>query len=883
MTRHFSVDHAGRRSLRIDARDGAWELTLVAADADTRSPYHRALVQTLLVTAGGLESRLDPVTESVVVPMGEAGFEVSVGKVPLLSFRPPDEVSTAGVLSPFEIRFLADNGVPHSGARGSAVSALHTDLHTHFAGCVSGEDVLAIGLEAGVSYPRSLLAEAGIRSESEGELRLDTLTAELHARLAAGLRVPLDRRVPFVEMERIYRLRAPITKNPAAFVPLCRRLAHDYAAMGVTYVELSLSNIVEAARLAVIHRELPAIEEESGVTLRFLAALSRHDDLEWDLDLIDRFKEIARSRYFVGVDFMGHETNSTRAFARQIREIAAWASADRPGFAIRVHAGENPAHPENVRVAAECVLGQDVRLRVGHGLYGVDDRTERLLLDVGAIVEFNLSSNLALNNIQSAVEVPIRRYVEAGVPVVLGTDGYGIYQTTLALEAQAAEIAGLDASHLARIAETEARYVDDRTSRDERSTSAPAHFAVPPDPPSRHYTEDVPERKEREKARRAQALADRLAALSIPLLPREAVSRLLEGKVVLSIAGAWRKSWESVSAGERDNVRRELRRLFEGLTPGKTVLVTGGTTWGVEHEAQTLAKPLGFTLLATLVAETPAESISPDLTHAFVVGKNLHAKAAGLYALMREANGLSLFIGGGPIVADEIQAASNLRLRYLVMDGPEGASTRHAARHPSRSFRTADEVLARLSLSAWTSTRDPYWHLGPNPTVDIVLVRRNAATGRREILLVERDVNAACEPGMWALPGGFQLTDAPRGAPWAPGRETVREACVRELLEETGIDVSDLEARLLPVGEYEGEGRDPRDTKEAWSRSVAFALALPPSNAAHPIAGGDDASDARWFPLGELPGPLAFDHVRIVADGLARLDSAASPEDASRA
>ena len=136
---------------------------------------------------------------------------------------------------------------------------------------------------------------------------------------------------------------------------------------------------------------------------------------------------------------------------------------------------------------------------------------------------------------------------------------------------------------------------------------------------------------------------------------------------------------------------------------------------------------------------------------------------------------------------------------------------------------------------------------------------------------IQRDDEAPTEGGKWALPGGFQTTDAPRGTPWTPGPESARDAAARELLEETGLDVRDLAAGLVHVGDFEGDGRDPRDTETAWSRSSAFALRLPGDRASAPIAGGDDAGDARWFPLDALPRPLAFDHDRIVAKGLAAL------------
>src|SRR6185295_11972157 len=168
------------------------------------------------------------------------------------------------------------------------------------------------------------------------------------------------------------------------------------------------------------------------------------------------------------------------------------------------------------------------------------------------------------------------------------------------------------------------------------------------------------------------------------------------------------------------------------------------------------------------------------------------------------------------------------------------------------------------------SALESFWYIGANPTVDIVLLRDDPVTRRRQVLLIQRSPDAGAEAGKWALPGGFHSTTAVRGEPWTPGVESAREACLRELHEETGLDVADLEPALREVGVYEGGGRDPRDTATAWSRSTAFALLLSPAAASRRVAGSDDASDAKWFPVAALP-PLAFDHAKILSDGIARL------------
>jgi 8-oxo-dGTP diphosphatase len=128
----------------------------------------------------------------------------------------------------------------------------------------------------------------------------------------------------------------------------------------------------------------------------------------------------------------------------------------------------------------------------------------------------------------------------------------------------------------------------------------------------------------------------------------------------------------------------------------------------------------------------------------------------------------------------------------------------------------------------------------PALTVDVVLLAGDAP---RRVLLIQR-LNPPFE-GAWALPGGF-----------VDEGERVAVAAGRELLEETGVEVSGL--RLLGV--YDTPGRDPR----GWSVSVVYVLAVESELAAR---GGDDAGDARWFRSDELPA-LAFDHALVVADAL---------------
>lgn len=132
-------------------------------------------------------------------------------------------------------------------------------------------------------------------------------------------------------------------------------------------------------------------------------------------------------------------------------------------------------------------------------------------------------------------------------------------------------------------------------------------------------------------------------------------------------------------------------------------------------------------------------------------------------------------------------------------------------------------------------------------TVDLVVLTVRA--DELNVLLVRRGI----EPyrGRWALPGGFVHV-----------HEDLPAAAVRELTEETGL--AEPAGHLEQLGTYGRPDRDPR------GRVVTVAwLALLPGLGS-PVA-GTDAASADWLPVARLtPGQLAFDHDRILADGVER-------------
>lgn len=135
-----------------------------------------------------------------------------------------------------------------------------------------------------------------------------------------------------------------------------------------------------------------------------------------------------------------------------------------------------------------------------------------------------------------------------------------------------------------------------------------------------------------------------------------------------------------------------------------------------------------------------------------------------------------------------------------------------------------------------------YKYKYPHPAVTTDCVIFGFDGQRLHVLLIER----ANDPykGCWAFPGGFVNID-----------EACEDGAARELQEETGL----TNARLHQFHAFS----DPnRDTRERVITVAYYAIMHK-----REVKGADDAAQARWFALDEVP-PLAFDHDEMLREAL---------------
>lgn len=361
--------------------------------------------------------------------------------------------------------------------RPEAKTSSFSELHSHLSGAIEAEALVGIALKRGTKYPLSFLEKMFGKEEVArlsknwklvgDEVDLRSMPRRDLDRIIARIQISPEEITSFEkQLHAIYDYRWPLSKDPDAIADILHQTARELKASGVKFTQLSHGGgNFTPEYLAMLERELPKIERETGVKIQVMYGIVRRLPAEAILTQLDTFRNL-KSRHVVGIDFLGEETESLQRLKDHgIGEKIAQIRKENPGVQIKFHAGEAPEFPENVRLAVE--MGAN---RIGHGTFGfvngAADETVRAIRRAASetpprhvFVETQRGSNITLDYVRQGdlvreMDGVLRR---EGIAHGAYTDGHGIYGATPRGEFAITATSGGTVADLAKIRAYERR------------------------------------------------------------------------------------------------------------------------------------------------------------------------------------------------------------------------------------------------------------------------------------------------------------------------------------------------------------------------------------------------------------------------------------------
>ena len=490
-------------------------------------------------------------------------------------------------------------------------------------------------------------------------------------------------------------------------------IAREYQKQGIYYVEMADTDLAKVGEPAVkllqeIHDIFPEIEKETGVKIRFLLAIRRialtiiKDQKTSNTYLrenINVLKAVARSPYVVGSDFMGEEINDISDLQPTIEEIVKYVREEDKDFTIRIHAGENDSLKDNVENSIKCVKealkpGQEMpRVRIGHGLYTADLETEKgqklieEILQANAIMEFQITSNIRLNNLSQLSTHPLKKYLRHGVRCVQGTDGCGFYGVDTIDEQLALQnILGLTESELSQM-----RNVEDEVIEHSRK-----YF----EEKSKKFNEFLNGRTMREALLEAEQKYEEESkedTIQLRIVNKIRAEEAFKGKIVYSLpldkmpiviaGGSFNAKGIHINVEEFGN--RILEKLVEKTSPEKAYFVIGHKARGYEKELVDICQRMNkkfeiYAIIPKLLTTEEKERLSnTGLTGVCI---SIESDGSGIYKsfnyeIFERRSSIVIAFGGNSPVSNLVQEAKNGKGKAKIYVNTENDNLRQKAKN----------------------------------------------------------------------------------------------------------------------------------------------------------------------------------------------------------
>lgn len=467
-------------------------------------------------------------------------------------------------------------------------------------------------------------------------------------------------------------------------------IAREYQKQGINYVEIADTELVKLGEPAIkyleeIHEIMPKIEEETGVKIRFLAAIRRipltiikdqETSRTYLRDNLDCIKAVARSPYVVGSDFIGEEINDITELKPVIQELVNYVVNEDQNFTIRIHAGENDSLRENVSKSIEIVMKATPenkkipKVRIGHGLYtpDLDSKEGKKLIEnlkkSKAVLEFQLTSNVRLNNLNVLENHPLKQYIENGVRCVQGTDGCGFYGSDTIEEQLALQnLLGLKDEDFEKMRKVEDEIIENSKRYFEQKSEEFEELLN-----GRQLREAILEleRKNIKESNKRKVKLRLNSNLESEKVLNEKIRKLPEDKVPIIIAGGSfnSKGRETVLTEEGKQI---LKGLMENVNSEKAYFVIGHKMQGYEKAIVDISKEMNKkfeinAIIPKLVSEKEKENLlEKDLNGVCV---STETEELGIYKsfnyeIFERRSSVVLAFDGNSPVSNLVQEAKN--------------------------------------------------------------------------------------------------------------------------------------------------------------------------------------------------------------------------------
>lgn len=507
-------------------------------------------------------------------------------------------------------------------------------------------------------------------------------------------------------------------------------IAREYKKQGIKYAEITDTDLAKIGEPSIklleeIHDVMPKIENETGVSLRFLFGIRRipltiikdqKTSSNYLRENLDVLRAVAKSPYVVGSDFIGEEINDITELKPVINELVQYAVNEDEGFTIRIHAGENDCLRDNVAKSIQCIKeslkpGQKLpRFRLGHGLYTADLASEegkelmKEMVETNAVLEFQLTSNVRLNNLTDIQNHPLKQYIKNGVRCVQGTDGCGFYGTdTIDEQLALYNLIGLTDSDFEKMRKVEDEIIEDREKYFEQKCKKFEEFLA-----GRTIREAIleVEAEELEKSKNNTIEMRISNKLDSETELKGKIKQLPENKIPIVIAGG------SFNAKNRETVLDEngklaIRKLVASLNDEKVYFVVGHKISGYEREVLEAAKELNkkIEINAIIPKEVSAEEVD-KLLKEDINGIRISTEREEMgiyksfnYEIFERRNSIVVAFDGNSPVSNLVQEAKNGKGKAKIYVNSEVKTLKDKAQSLGgyvKEFRMSDNFVENI-------------------------------------------------------------------------------------------------------------------------------------------------------------------------------------------